>query len=129
MRYKVLTVDDSKTVRIIVKKAFKGYDCEIIEAANGVEGLAAAAKETPDLILLDITMPVMDGVELLRQVREDAVHKHLPFVMMTGFPERHAEKEAHENETYRSVYGMDLLIAFHCRRQRRHFSVGIHRPS
>jgi two-component system cell cycle response regulator len=44
MRYKILTVDDSKTVRIIVKKAFKTYDVEIIEAANGVEGLAAAAK-------------------------------------------------------------------------------------
>ena len=40
MRYKVLTVDDSKTVRIIVRKAFKPYDCEILEAANGVEGLA-----------------------------------------------------------------------------------------
>ena len=40
MRYKVLTVDDSKTVRIIVKKAFKPFDCEILEAANGVEGLA-----------------------------------------------------------------------------------------
>ena len=47
MRYKVLTVDDSKTVRIIVKKAFKLYDCDILESANGVEGLAMAAKENP----------------------------------------------------------------------------------
>ena len=37
MRYKILTVDDSKTVRIIVKKAFKSFDCDILEAANGVE--------------------------------------------------------------------------------------------
>lgn len=51
MSLKVLTVDDSKAVRIIVKKAFKPYDCEILEAANGVEGLAIAAKEEPDIIL------------------------------------------------------------------------------
>ena len=49
MRHKILTVDDSKTVRIIVRKAFKNFDCEILEAANGVEGLAAASKDTPDL--------------------------------------------------------------------------------
>jgi two-component system, cell cycle response regulator len=84
MRYKVLTVDDSKTVRIIVKKAFKGYDCEIIEAANGVEGLAAAAKETPDLILLDITMPVMDGVEMLTKLKSDPALKAIPVIMLTA---------------------------------------------
>ena len=84
MRYKVLTVDDSKTVRIIVKKAFKSYDCEIIEAANGVEGLAAAAKENPDVILLDITMPVMDGVEMLTKLKSDPQTKGIPVVMLTA---------------------------------------------
>jgi two-component system cell cycle response regulator len=84
MRYKVLTVDDSKTVRIIVKKAFKSFDCEIIEAANGVEGLAAAAKETPDLILLDITMPVMDGVEMLTKLKADPALKAIPVIMLTA---------------------------------------------
>ncbi len=84
MRYKVLTVDDSKTVRIIVKKAFKSYDCEIIEAANGVEGLAAAAKEQPDVILLDITMPVMDGVEMLTKLKADPATKGIPVVMLTA---------------------------------------------
>ena len=59
MTAKILTVDDSKTVRIIVRKTFKSYDCEILEAGNGVEGLALAAKSMPDLILLDVTMPVM----------------------------------------------------------------------
>ncbi len=84
MRYKILTVDDSKTVRIIVKKAFKAFDCEIIEAANGVEGLAAAAKETPDLILLDITMPVMDGVEMLTKIKSDPALKAIPIIMLTA---------------------------------------------
>ena len=76
MRYKILTVDDSKTVRIIVKKAFKPYDVEIIEAANGVEGLAVAAKESPDLILLDVTMPVMDGVEMLTKLKVYSTPDH-----------------------------------------------------
>ncbi len=84
MRYKVLTVDDSKTVRIIVKKAFKPFDVEIFEAANGVEGLAVAAKETPDLILLDITMPVMDGVEMLTKLKSDPALKAIPVIMLTA---------------------------------------------
>src|SRR3954470_20141105 len=84
MRYKVLTVDDSKTVRIIVRKAFKPYDCEILEAANGVEGLAIAAKEMPDLILLDVTMPVMDGVEMLTKIKSDPQLKGIPIMMLTA---------------------------------------------
>lgn len=84
MRYKILTVDDSKTVRIIVKKAFKSYDCEILEAANGVEGLALAAKESPDLILLDVTMPVMDGVEMLTKLKADPALKGIPVMMLTA---------------------------------------------
>jgi two-component system cell cycle response regulator len=84
MRYKILTVDDSKTVRIIVRKAFKGFDCDIIEAANGVEGLAMAAKDRPDLILLDVTMPVMDGVEMLTKLKADPLLKSIPVMMLTA---------------------------------------------
>ncbi|HVU15759.1 MAG TPA: response regulator [Candidatus Didemnitutus sp.] len=84
MRNKILTVDDSKTVRIIVRKAFKPFDCEILEAANGVEGLAVAAKEMPDLILLDITMPVMDGVEMLTKLKADPQLKGIPVMMLTA---------------------------------------------
>lgn len=84
MRYKILTVDDSKTVRIIVRKAFKTYDCDILEAGNGVEGLAVAAKDAPDLILLDVTMPVMDGVEMLTRIKSDAQLKNIPVIMLTA---------------------------------------------
>jgi two-component system cell cycle response regulator len=84
MRKKILTVDDSKTVRIIVRKAFKSYDCDILEAANGVEGLAVASKEIPDLILLDITMPVMDGVETLTKLKSDPHLRGIPVMMLTA---------------------------------------------
>ena len=84
MRYKILTVDDSKTVRIIVRKAFRSYDCEILEASNGVEGLAISAKGAPDLILLDVTMPVMDGVEMLTKLKSDPKLKGIPVIMLTA---------------------------------------------
>ena len=84
MRYKILTVDDSKTVRIIVRKAFKAFDCEILEAGNGVEGLAMASKEIPHLILLDVTMPVMDGVEMLTKLKADPALKSIPVMMLTA---------------------------------------------
>jgi two-component system cell cycle response regulator len=84
MRKKILTVDDSKTVRIIVRKAFKQYDCQIFEAGNGVEGLAVAAKDLPDLILLDITMPVMDGVETLTRLKSDPHLRGIPVMMLTA---------------------------------------------
>lgn len=84
MNYKILTVDDSKTVRIIIKKAFRCYDCVILEAASGVEGLAVAAKNLPDLILLDVTMPVMDGVEMLTRLKADPALKGIPVIMLTA---------------------------------------------
>ena len=84
MALKVLTVDDSKTIRMIVKKAFKDYDCELFEAENGVEGLAAAAKEKPGLIVLDITMPVMNGIEFLEEAKADAHLRQIPVIVITG---------------------------------------------
>lgn len=84
MPTKILTVDDSKTVRIIVKKAFKGFACTVLEASNGAEGLDVAAKEIPDLILLDVTMPVMDGLEMLTRLKSEPALKAIPIVMLTA---------------------------------------------
>jgi two-component system cell cycle response regulator len=84
MRYKILTVDDSKTVRIIVRKAFRGFDCDVLEASNGAEGLAVATKEAPHLILLDVTMPVMDGVEMLGKLKAAPALKSIPVIMLTA---------------------------------------------
>jgi two-component system cell cycle response regulator/two-component system chemotaxis response regulator CheY len=84
MGLKILTVDDSKTIRMIVKKAFRPYDCQIFEGENGVEGLALASKESPDLIILDITMPVMNGAEMLAKMKEDPELKGIPVIMLTA---------------------------------------------
>jgi two-component system cell cycle response regulator len=81
---KILTVDDSKTIRLIVAKAFKAYDCVVLEADNGVVGLAVASRERPDIILLDYTMPVMDGFEVLARLRSDPQLKATPVIMLTA---------------------------------------------
>jgi two-component system cell cycle response regulator len=84
MAIKILSVDDSRTIRLIVGKAFKPYDCTMFEAGNGEEGLVVAAREKPDLIILDVTMPVMDGVTMLTKLKEDAALKVIPVIMLTA---------------------------------------------
>ena len=81
---KILTVDDSKTIRMIVTRAFKGFACEIFEATDGVEGLTVAQRERPDIILLDLTMPVMDGAEMLGKLKSDPDLRSIPVVMLTA---------------------------------------------
>jgi len=84
MPLKILSVDDSRTIRLVVGRAVRPYDCVLFEAANGEEGLAAAARERPDLILLDVTMPVMDGVTMLTKLKEDPALKEIPVIMLTA---------------------------------------------
>lgn len=84
MPAKILSVDDSKAIRIIVTRTFRNHDVTICEAANGEEGLAVAAREKPDLIVLDITMPVMDGVTMLGKLKEDPALKGIPVIMLTA---------------------------------------------
>ncbi len=84
MAAKILSVDDSKAIRIIVTRAFRNHDCVVIEAGNGEEGLAKAATEKPDLIILDITMPVMDGVTMLGKLKESEDLKQIPVIMLTA---------------------------------------------
>lgn len=79
---KILTIDDSKTIRLILARAFKEYDCTLVEAANGEEGLKVAAEHKPDAIILDITMPQMDGIQMLTLLRERG--DTTPVIMLTA---------------------------------------------
>jgi CheY-like chemotaxis protein len=88
MPTKILTVDDSLTVRLVLAKAFQSYDCELLEACNGEECLAIAAREKPELILLDLSMPVMDGIAALTALRADPILKSTPVIMLTAESDR-----------------------------------------
>lgn len=81
---KILIVDDSVMIRVVTAKAFQGYECEVLEANNGVEGLAIASREKPDVIILDFSMPVMDGLEMLAKLKVDPDLRGVPVVMLTS---------------------------------------------
>lgn len=86
MPKKILIIDDSNTMRKIVTRSLRqaGIDVgEILEAGDGVEALALLDGQTVDLILSDINMPNMDGIEFLRQKATKAAIKDIPVVMIT----------------------------------------------
>jgi two-component system, cell cycle response regulator len=83
MGKKVLTVDDSKTLRMIVARNLRPFGVEIVEAENGSVGLAKAQSEKPDLILLDYNMPVLDGHQTLEALKRDVATRNIPVIMLT----------------------------------------------
>lgn len=84
MSYKILTIDDSRMVRLIVAKTFQPYGCEVYEASNGTDGLMTAQAVLPDLIFLDITMADMSGLVVLEKLRQVTSLAATPVVMLTA---------------------------------------------
>jgi two-component system chemotaxis response regulator CheY len=84
---RILVVDDDPGIRALCAAVLgdEGYD--VTEAADGREGFERAVADDPDLLLLDIKMPVLDGFELAVALRRDPRTRHLPFVFVTGEPE------------------------------------------
>ena len=70
MNSKILVIDDSPTLRKLLRFFLKKKGYDVFEAHNGRVGLEAIAKDTFDLIILDMTMPVMDGAQVLKQLKE-----------------------------------------------------------
>jgi CheY-like chemotaxis protein len=83
MGKKLLAVDDSKTLRMIVARNLRPFGVEIVEAENGSVGLSKAQSEKPDLILLDFNMPVLDGYQTLEALKKDNATKNIPVIMLT----------------------------------------------
>ena len=80
---KILLVDDKPDLVEIIQHRLDLYGWEVITSADGKEGLEKAAKENPDLIVLDINMPVMNGHEMLDCLRRDPDLKGIPVIMCT----------------------------------------------
>ena len=82
---KILTVDDSRTIRRLVKKYLGGFpQLTIEEAEDGKEGLEKALSESYDLIILNVTMPVIDGTQMLEKLRENDKTKNTRVLMLTA---------------------------------------------
>ncbi|MFA6098694.1 MAG: response regulator [Patescibacteria group bacterium] len=82
---KVLLIEDEKSIREALKKAFSGTDLNILEAENGEVGLGLAKLEKPDLILLDIVMPKMHGIDMLDQLQGQSWGKSIPVIILTNY--------------------------------------------
>ena len=100
---RILLVDDSKVTRAIVAKMLAGYECEILEAVNGALGLEIARQARPDLIVLDMTMPVMNGVEMLQALQADKALQGVPVIMLT------ANSNPEEMEQMKSLGATDYI--------------------
>lgn len=81
---KILSVDDSRTTRLLLARLFRPYLCEWFEAADGEEGLARALEVRPDLIILDYNMPILDGLGMLHRMREIPELRRTPVMMLTA---------------------------------------------
>jgi two-component system chemotaxis response regulator CheY len=79
----ILAVDDSASMRQMVSFTLKHAGYEVIEAADGREALDLARKHTVNLVLTDVNMPEMDGITLVRELRQLAGYKFIPMLMLT----------------------------------------------
>ena len=86
--FKVLVVDDEQRNLKLMATLLENDGCDCVTASNGFEALEKASSEAPDLILLDVMMPGMDGYETCRRLKEDPATRDIPIVMVTALTER-----------------------------------------
>jgi len=80
---KILVVDDSENLRLVLTDKLTGLGYEVVAVKNGKEGLAKALEVHPDIILLDVMMPEMNGWEMLEELRKDSWGKKAEVIMLT----------------------------------------------
>ncbi len=85
MTKRILVVEDQEDNRQIIRDMLSATDYEITEAENGEEALAAVAKQRPDLILMDIQMPILDGYEATRRIKADPALGAIPIIAITSY--------------------------------------------
>jgi CheY-like chemotaxis protein len=83
----VLVVEDEASVRRLLAKSLGAWGFRTIEAGNGREAIAHLARETPAAIVIDLLMPIMSGVELLKALQRNSFFRTIPTVVMTGVVE------------------------------------------
>jgi two-component system, chemotaxis family, chemotaxis protein CheY len=91
VKKKILIVDDSITIRQLVSSTLTEAGFEVIQAQNGQDGVEKSAATTLDLIITDLNMPVMDGITLIKNVRNSTSNRFVPILMLTT--ESQAEKK------------------------------------
>lgn len=81
---RILVIEDNLDNMILIADMLKALQLEVIEAADGEQGIRAAAAEKPDLILMDLSLPRMDGWEATRVIKSDPALSHIPVIAVTA---------------------------------------------
>jgi two-component system chemotaxis response regulator CheY len=79
----IMTVDDSASVRMMVKFSLQEAGYNVIEAVDGIDALEKLDNESVNMVIADVNMPGIDGIELVRRMRDDPKHRFTPVVMLT----------------------------------------------
>ena len=97
---RILVIDDEEAVRSLIREFLEPEEYEVIEAANGVEGVQKTFSDAPDLVLTDIRMPDMDGIAYLERVRSQLPASRLPVIVVSAFgTEEHIVRAFHAGAT------------------------------
>jgi two-component system cell cycle response regulator DivK len=94
MSKRVLVIEDQEDNRRIVRDLLSANSYELLEAETGEEGLKLAALERPDLILMDIQLPGLDGYEVTRRIKANPLLKHIPIIVVTSYALSGDDKKA-----------------------------------
>jgi two-component system chemotaxis response regulator CheY len=94
MAKSILSVDDSASIRQMVKMTLTGVGYTVLQAANGAEGLAKARETTVDMVVTDLNMPVMNGLDLIRELRKLPAYKGVPIIFLTTESDAGIKQEA-----------------------------------
>jgi DNA-binding response OmpR family regulator len=89
---KALIIDDSKFQRLAIQRALSHAGYEVATASDGEEGLQTARTSRPDLIVLDMMLPKVSGIDVLRALRGEAATQTVPVIVLTGLSDRNKEK-------------------------------------
>lgn len=90
---KILIVEDDSFIRDIYQVKFNQEGFDVTTAENGLEAIKKLEKDTPDVILLDVIMPYMDGMEVLRKIKSSNDWKDIPIIMLTNISEKEKVNE------------------------------------
>jgi two-component system cell cycle response regulator DivK len=85
MSKRILVIEDQEDNRAILRDLLAAAGYEYLEAVNGLEGVAVAARERPDLILMDIQLPEIDGYEATRRIKSDPALRPIPIIAVTSY--------------------------------------------
>jgi len=114
MAKKILIIDDEPDVIETLEFMLKARGFEIISASDGLSGISRAKADNPDLILLDIMMPGMDGYEVCSKLKRENATKNIPIIMLTAKGESDAVISAHKlgaNDYIVKPYNLPTLLA------------------